>query len=310
MRLVDQRRVVWQNRGQFFGVAAQMMRRILVDRARARKMAKRSGQWARVTVDDAARATPPVNVDVLDLDAALARLAEFDPRRCQPGGTPVFWRVVTCRGRATRWGFHSRRPSAIGRRRERGCPRNCGRGTAVTPERWRQITEIFHAALARDARERTAFLADACAGDEGMRSEIESMLAQPGSSDGFLGGLAVAARRRLTGWARPTSPIALSVPITSRRALARAAWVRCTARGTPKLGRAVAIKFLPHVFTNDPERLARFEREARLLAALNHPHIGAIYGFEEADGVRGLVLELVQGETLAARLQRGLDTSH
>ena len=72
-----------------------------------------------------------------------------------------------------------------------------------------------------------------------------------------------------------------------------------------KLGRDVAIKFLPRVFTNDPERLARFEREARVLAALNHPHIGAIYGFEEADGVRGLVLELVPGETLAARLLRG-----
>ncbi len=83
LRLVDQRRVVWQNRGQFFGVASQVMRRVLVDRARARKMAKRSGQWTRVTVDDAAIATPPVNVDVLDLDAALARLAAFDPRKCQ-----------------------------------------------------------------------------------------------------------------------------------------------------------------------------------------------------------------------------------
>ena len=83
LQLVDQRRVVWQNRGQFFGVASQVMRRVLVDRARARKMAKRSGQWARVTVDDAARATPPVNVDVLDLDAALARLAVFDARKCQ-----------------------------------------------------------------------------------------------------------------------------------------------------------------------------------------------------------------------------------
>ena len=83
LRLVDQRRVVWQNRSQFFGVAAQAMRRILVDRARARKMAKRSGQWARVTVDVAARATLPVNVDVLDLDAALDRLALFDARKCQ-----------------------------------------------------------------------------------------------------------------------------------------------------------------------------------------------------------------------------------
>jgi RNA polymerase sigma factor (TIGR02999 family) len=83
LRLVDQRRVAWHNRGQFFGVACQMMRRILVDRARAHRMAKRSGQWARVTLDEAVRATLPVDVDVLDLDAALSRLAAFDPRKCQ-----------------------------------------------------------------------------------------------------------------------------------------------------------------------------------------------------------------------------------
>jgi RNA polymerase sigma factor (TIGR02999 family) len=83
LRLVDQRRIVWQNRGQFFGVASQMMRRILVDRARAHRMAKRSGQWARVTLDEVARATPPVDVDVLDLDTALNRLIAFDPRKGQ-----------------------------------------------------------------------------------------------------------------------------------------------------------------------------------------------------------------------------------
>ena len=72
-----------------------------------------------------------------------------------------------------------------------------------------------------------------------------------------------------------------------------------------KLGRDVAIKILPSHFTSDPDRLARFEREARVLASLNHPHIGAIYGLEDADGVRALVLELVQGETLADRIARG-----
>ena len=72
-----------------------------------------------------------------------------------------------------------------------------------------------------------------------------------------------------------------------------------------KLGRDVAIKILPHHFTSEPERLARFEREARVLASLNHPHIGAIYGLEDADGVRALVLELVNGETLAERIVRG-----
>lgn len=83
LRLVDQRRVEWQNRGQFFGIASRMMRRILVDRARAHRMAKRSGRWARVTLDEAARATPPLNVDVLDLDAAMTRLAAFDHRKSQ-----------------------------------------------------------------------------------------------------------------------------------------------------------------------------------------------------------------------------------
>jgi len=72
-----------------------------------------------------------------------------------------------------------------------------------------------------------------------------------------------------------------------------------------RLGRDVAIKILPEVFTSDPERLARFEREARMLAALNHPHIGAIYGVEDAETVHALVLELVEGDTLGERLRRG-----
>ncbi|MCI0439764.1 MAG: protein kinase, partial [Chloroflexi bacterium] len=62
-----------------------------------------------------------------------------------------------------------------------------------------------------------------------------------------------------------------------------------------RLGRDVALKFLPEAFARDPDRLARFEREARLLASLNHPNIAAIHGLEEADGVRFLVLELVEG---------------
>ena len=80
LRLVDQR-VTWQNRAQFFGVAAEMMRRILVDRARAHRAGKRSGQWARVTLDPALAVAAPPEVDLLDLDRALTRLAEFDPRK-------------------------------------------------------------------------------------------------------------------------------------------------------------------------------------------------------------------------------------
>ena len=72
-----------------------------------------------------------------------------------------------------------------------------------------------------------------------------------------------------------------------------------------KLGRHVALKILPPVFTADADRVARFEREARLLAALNHPHIGAIYGFEDAGDVPALVLELVEGDTLEDRVRQG-----
>jgi serine/threonine protein kinase/Tol biopolymer transport system component len=70
----------------------------------------------------------------------------------------------------------------------------------------------------------------------------------------------------------------------------------------PKLGRDVAIKVLPGAFLENPERRARFEREARVLASINHPHIGAIYGVEDAEGYRALVLELIEGETLADRI--------
>jgi RNA polymerase sigma factor (TIGR02999 family) len=83
LRLVDQKRVVWQNRAHFLGVAAQMMRRILVDYARARKMAKRSGQWARVSLADVEAPRQPHEVDVLDLHAALDELAAFDDRKSQ-----------------------------------------------------------------------------------------------------------------------------------------------------------------------------------------------------------------------------------
>ena len=72
-----------------------------------------------------------------------------------------------------------------------------------------------------------------------------------------------------------------------------------------KLGRDVAIKVLPQIFSVDPGRRARFDREARLLASLNHPHIAAVYGTEESDGVPALVMELVEGEDLAERIARG-----
>jgi Tol biopolymer transport system component len=173
-------------------------------------------------------------------------------------------------------------------------------------DRWRRIDELCHAALERDASDRPAFLATACAGDQALRAEVEGLLEHAQTAEGFLvtpiGALAADAlvaslSASLVG--RHVGPY----EILSRLGAGGMGEVY-RARDT-QLGRDVAIKVLPPVFTADPERLTRFEREARLLAALNHPHIGAIYGVEPIDGGRALVLELVEGETLAERLAGG-----
>jgi eukaryotic-like serine/threonine-protein kinase len=175
----------------------------------------------------------------------------------------------------------------------------------MTPERWRRVEELYHAALGHDERERAAFLAEASGDDEEVRGEVESLLAQ--STDRFLAEPAMAVVA-----AQMTRPAAASL-LTGRRlgtydvqALLGAGGMGQVYRARDtRLGREVALKILPREVAADPERLTRFEREARLLASLNHPHIAAIYGIEEGDGVPALVLELVEGETLAGRLQRG-----
>ena len=87
--------------------------------------------------------------------------------------------------------------------------------------------------------------------------------------------------------------------------MAKAAWARSISARDSRLGRHVAIKILSREFTSDPDRVQRFEREARVLASVNHPHIATIHGVEDAEGMSALVMELVDGETLADRIVRG-----
>jgi serine/threonine protein kinase/Tol biopolymer transport system component len=168
----------------------------------------------------------------------------------------------------------------------------------MTPERWRQITELFHAARERDPARREIFLADACREDPALQREVAAMLAGHEHAGQF-GEVPL-----FTPASRLEPGFSLG-PYRIERMIGAGGMGEVYRARDTKLGRDVAIKILPRVFTSDPERLARFEREARMLAALNHPHIGAIYGMEDADGVRGLVLELVEGPTLADRLVAG-----
>jgi serine/threonine protein kinase/Tol biopolymer transport system component len=171
----------------------------------------------------------------------------------------------------------------------------------MTPERWKQVEELYHAARARPSSDRQAFLADSCRDDEALRREVESLLNEPVSVDGFLDAPAHAAHSA-SGIA-PADLIGHTLGGYRLQSLLGAGGMgEVYLARDPKLGRDVAIKILPRSVTGDPDRLARFEREARMLAALNHPNICAIYGLEEADGVRFLILERVDGETLDARL--------
>ena len=173
-------------------------------------------------------------------------------------------------------------------------------------DHWQQVSRLYHDVLGRAEEERAAFLHEACGDDEALRREVESLLAQERSAEGFLSVPAVDMAAKLMYDESDTSMIGKQVggyQILSLLGTGGMGEVY-RARDT-KLGRDVAIKVLPSFFANDPDRLARFAREARLLAALNHPHIATIHGLEEADGVRALVMELVEGPTLAEKLAQG-----
>src|SRR5262245_29216248 len=182
--------------------------------------------------------------------------------------------------------------------------------------RWRRVEELCHAALERDAHDRSAFLAAACGGDVELRREVEALLAHAPTADGFLvepvGALAADVMFGSND-ARGSGPSGPAGDLIGRRIGTYQVVSRLGAGGMgevyrardTQLARDVAIKVLAASFSADRERAARFEREARVLASLNHPHIGAIYGTEQIDGARALVLELVEGQTLAERIAKG-----
>ena len=171
----------------------------------------------------------------------------------------------------------------------------------MASERWKRMEDLFHAAEALPPGERERFLADECSDDESLRREVASLLEQS-AQDGILSEPAVTS---------PAPPPDLMVErhrgqlfrgYRLQRLIGAGGMGEVYLAHDTRLGRDVAVKVLPQEFTSDPDRLARFEREARMLATLNHPNICGIYGLEEADGVRFLVLELVAGQTLAVRL--------
>src|SRR5580704_10605885 len=179
----------------------------------------------------------------------------------------------------------------------------------MTPERWQQVKAALVVALELTPADRAAYLDQACAGDQGLRDELDRLLmADEVAGAAFLA--SPATLPDLSGRAqqapgpglwigRRVGPYEIVAPLG-----AGGMGEVYRARDT-RLKRDVAIKVLPETFANDPDRLARFQREAEVLATLNHPNIAAVYGLEESGPTAAIVMELVEGETLAARLVHG-----
>src|SRR5215475_2987918 len=175
----------------------------------------------------------------------------------------------------------------------------------MKPERWQHIAKLLGEALELEADQRAGFLDQACAGDEELRRKIDALLTAHEQAESFIEVPAYAAAAQalvdqsqsMVGRQLGHYQVLSLVGTGGMGAVWKAKDTR--------LDREVAIKTLPQRFDRHRDRLARFEREAKLLASLNHPNIAAIHGLEEDRGARFLVLELVEGETLADRLRRG-----
>src|SRR6516162_3604897 len=169
----------------------------------------------------------------------------------------------------------------------------------MKPERWLKVQELFHEALKRETGGRDAFLHTACGGDDDLKREVQLLLDQ-NSGTGVLDHPEAVNPSSFMQFAAGTCLGQYRI----EQHLGMGGMGTVYKATDTTLGREVALKMLHPEMLEDPASVARFEREARTLASLNHPHIGAIYGFETQDTIRFLALEYVPGPTLAERLQR------
>ena len=169
----------------------------------------------------------------------------------------------------------------------------------MTPERWQQIDRIFHAVLQRDPSQRSAFVAESCAGDPALQKEIEDLLASHEESDSFIETPAsdVAAELLAEGQAGLVVGQAIG-PYTVLDLIGAGGMGQVYLGTDTRLGRRVALKILPKQFTINPERVRRFEQEARAASALNHPNIVTIHEIGRSNSTQFIVTEFVDGQTL------------
>ena len=169
---------------------------------------------------------------------------------------------------------------------------------------WQRAEELFHAALEHSPEARRAVLDNACGEDTELRRQVETLLSQDQQAGSFLENPALA-DATVTPGTRGSLVGRQFGQYRILSSLGKGGMGEVYSAHDGKLGRDVAIKTLPPQFARDPERIARLQREAKLLASLNHQNIAAIYGLEESGKINFLVMELVEGQTLGALIKVG-----
>jgi serine/threonine protein kinase len=173
------------------------------------------------------------------------------------------------------------------------------RAKNMTPERWQQIDQLFQAALACDPAQREEFLADKCVGDEPLRREVESLLSSLEEADGFIETPAGDVAAELLGTHHSTYEPGQQIQnYRIVRQLGSGGMGEVYLAEDIRLNRKVALKLLPPHFTVNPDRVRRFEREARAASALNHPNIVTIYEIGQSNSTNFIATEFVDGKTL------------
>ncbi|HEV2827277.1 MAG TPA: serine/threonine-protein kinase, partial [Pyrinomonadaceae bacterium] len=168
-------------------------------------------------------------------------------------------------------------------------------------ERWQQVEKLYHDTLERSADERAPFLAQACAGDEGLRRDVESLLAYEDQAEKFIESPALEIAAKMMA-EEHGAPVAEGQTITHYRVISQlgvGGMGEVYLAEDTRLGRKVALKFLPALLTQDKRHLRRFEQEARAVAALSHPNVCVIHEVvETGEGRHCIVMEYVDGVTL------------
>ncbi len=175
--------------------------------------------------------------------------------------------------------------------------------TEMKPERWQRVEELYHAALEQPAESRADFLRSACGDDEELHREVESLLSFRSQAENFIEKSALEVAAKAIAEDSGTSVIGKQIGNYKILALlGQGGMGEVYLAQDMKLGRKVALKFLPSYSADNRDRLRRFEQEARAASALNHPNILTIHEIGEADGHRFIATEYIDGETLRQRI--------